>query len=68
MHEVLGDAALYFDPKSLEDMAGAMYKLATTFRLQKELRDKGLKQIKKYSYAKMARATLDCYKRTLEGP
>lgn len=66
MPEILGDAALFFDPKNLENMAQTMYKLATTYRLQKELRDKGFKQIKKYSYTKMARETLDVYKKALD--
>jgi glycosyltransferase involved in cell wall biosynthesis len=65
MPEILGDAALFFNPKNLEDMAQAMYKLATTYRLQKELRDKGFKQIKKYSYTKMVKETLEVYKKTL---
>ena len=65
MPEILGDAALFFNPKNLEDMAQTMYKLATTYRLQKELRDKGFKQIKKYSYTKMVKETLEVYKKAL---
>ncbi|MDD5606011.1 MAG: glycosyltransferase family 1 protein [Patescibacteria group bacterium] len=65
MPEILGDAALFFNPKSLEDIAQAMYKLATTFRLQKELKDKGFQQIKKYSYTKMVKETLNTYRKAL---
>jgi len=65
MPEILGDAALYFDPMNIEDIAQAMYKLATTFRLQKELRDKGFLQVKKYSFARVAKETLAVYHRAL---
>ena len=65
MPEILGDAALYFDPADIEDMAQAMYKLATTFHLKKELRDKGARQVKKYSFARMAKETLAVYHRAL---
>ena len=68
MPEVLGEAALYFDPTNIEDIAQAMYKLATTFRLQKELRDKGFRQAKKYSFARVAKETLAVYRRALTEP
>jgi len=65
MPEVLGDAALFFNPLDIEDIAQAMYQLATTYRIKKELRDKGFKQVKKYSYTKMAHQTLEVYKKAL---
>lgn len=68
MPEVLGNAALFFDPTNIEDMAQAMYKLATTYRIKKELRDKGFEQVKRYSYTRMARQTLEVYKKALATP
>lgn len=65
MPEVLGDAALFFDPTNIEDMAQAMHKLVTTYRTKRELREKGFRQVKKYSYTKMAQQTLAVYKKVL---
>jgi len=60
--EIFGSAVLYFDPENVDDMADKI-KLALE---DKSLRDKlqklGLKQIKKYSWQKMARQTLEAYR------
>ena len=66
MPEVLGDAALYFDPYNIEDMADKMYQLTDSYHLRQQLKAKGLAQVKKYSFAKMAKATLEVYKRVLK--
>ncbi|RLC37645.1 hypothetical protein DRH29_00930 [candidate division Kazan bacterium] len=68
MPEVLGDAAVYFDPTNIKDMADTMYKVASSFTIKKQLKDKGFKQIKKYSYTKMAREILAIYKKVLAEP
>lgn len=65
MPEILGEAALYFNPMDIEDIAQAMYKLATTFRLKKELTEAGFRQAKKYSFARVARETLAVYQKAL---
>ncbi|MFH0905541.1 MAG: glycosyltransferase family 1 protein [bacterium] len=67
MPEVLGDAAQYFDPTNIEDMAYAMSKVASNFTLKQQLRERGFSQVKKYSFAKMARETLRVYERVLAG-
>lgn len=65
MPEVLGAAALYFDPEDIEDMAAKMHEIASSYSLRKSLRDKGFSQVKKYSFSKMARQTLEVYNQTL---
>ncbi|XOV66671.1 MAG: glycosyltransferase family 4 protein [Fluviicola sp.] len=48
--EVAGDAALYCDPFSVDDIAAKMSELATNTSLRKELRDKGLERSKLFSW------------------
>lgn len=67
MPEVLGDAAHYFNPLSVESMARAMSEVAKSFALKRELRLKGLNQVKRYSFDRMAEQTLKVYQAVLEG-
>jgi glycosyltransferase involved in cell wall biosynthesis len=66
MPEVLGDAALYFDPNSIEDMAHAMYTMIFDSQLAKEYTVKGKLQADKYSWEKTANATYDIYKNIVD--
>ena len=66
MPEVLEDAAYYFDPNALGEMAEAIEKVATDNELRKKLIAAGQKQVKKYSWEKMARETLEIYKKSCE--
>jgi len=59
--EVLGNAACYFDPNALGEIAEAVEKVATDNELRKKLIAAGQEQIKKYSWEKMARETLEIY-------
>lgn len=59
--EIYGDAAEYFNPKDVEEMAKAIERVITDQKLAEELRKKGKKQLKKYSWQKMAEETLDIY-------
>ena len=59
--EILGDAALYFPPDDVEAMAAAMGHGYSDERLRAELIAKGREQIKKYSWAAMARSILNLY-------
>ncbi len=65
--EILGDSALYFDPKSPKDIAEKINMILTNERLKKSFMEKGLEQIKKYSWEKMAKETLNVYKEVLIG-
>lgn len=64
--EVYGDAALYFDPLDTNDIARAIDEVLSNKKLRDELVIKGYKQVKKYSWEKMARETLDVYNRALK--
>jgi glycosyltransferase involved in cell wall biosynthesis len=64
--EIAGDAALYFNPYSIEDMRFAIEKVITSPSLQCELINRSKEQIKKYSWKKCAEKTAMIY-RELEG-
>ena len=64
--EVLGEAALYFDPSNSEDMAEQISSILGDKKLRTELISKGTAQVNKYSWLKMAKETLDTYDRALE--
>lgn len=56
--EAGGDAALYVDPTNSEDIAKTMQKVVENKGLQEQLREKGYKQVKKFSWEKTAKETL----------
>ncbi len=64
--EVYGDAALYFDPANTEDMAEKINDVITDKKLREQLIVKGHKQIKKYSWRRMAEETLTIYQSVLK--
>jgi glycosyltransferase involved in cell wall biosynthesis len=59
--EVVGDAALLFDPYNVEEMANAIYRALTDERLRNELRQKGFEHVKQFSWERAARETLAVY-------
>lgn len=59
--EILGDAALYFDPDDIEEMVRIMEQAISDEKLRAEMIQKGYNQIKKYSWATMAKKTLEVY-------
>lgn len=63
--EVLGDAAVYFDPKSIASMSRVMLSVLTDPKLSSKLTNLGYRQVKKYSWKKTAQETLDVYERVL---
>jgi glycosyltransferase involved in cell wall biosynthesis len=63
--EIYGDAAIYFDPKDIKDIANNIDKLLVDDKLRDEMKSKGLEQAKKYSWATMAKETLEIYQRAL---
>jgi len=65
MPEVYGDAAHYFDPRSPKDLAQKVAEVIDNPALKKELIAKGQKQLKKYSWERMAQETLIVYKEAL---
>ncbi len=63
--EILGDAAVYFDPEGMAEMAEIIEKAATDNSLREKLIRAGQEQIKKYSWEKMAKETLEIYENCL---
>lgn len=63
--EILGDAALYFDPQNAEDLAAKLDALLNSPDELKRLRHLGPKQAAKYSWTKMAEETLAVYRKSL---
>ncbi|MFN3301584.1 MAG: glycosyltransferase family 4 protein [Patescibacteria group bacterium] len=60
--EIFGQAAYYFNPYSVDELTKAIFKLATDENIKKDLKEKGLEQVKKYSWEKMAKEVLEIYK------
>jgi len=52
--EVCGDAALYFDPTSAQDVADKLRQLAISHSLQDDLREKGLARAQQFTWKKTA--------------
>jgi glycosyltransferase involved in cell wall biosynthesis len=59
--EISGDAALLFDPLSVDDMAAALRKGLLDADLRSRLVTKGLENAHSFSWDKTARETLDIY-------
>lgn len=62
--EILGRAALYFDPENTEEMAEKIKQVLKSQKLQDKLIDHGFKRIQKYQWSKMAQETLRIYNDT----
>lgn len=60
--EVAGEAALYFDPESAEEMSVAMERLLTDSNLRERLAKKGRERARQFSWEACARTTLAALK------
>jgi glycosyltransferase involved in cell wall biosynthesis len=65
MPEILGDAALYFDPEKRGDIKNKMETVRRDGELRKKMIRKGYEQAKKYSWWECARETLEVYRKTI---
>lgn len=63
--EVVGDAAIQFDPYQVESIAEAMVTVAANPALQAHLRQRGRIRLQNFSWDKCAQETLNVYKRVL---
>lgn len=63
--EVYGNAAHYFDPLDVNDMARAITEVLQDAQLRHTLVQRGYEQSKKYSWQRMAEQTLAVYKQAL---
>ncbi len=59
--EVLGEAALYFDPENYEQMADVIYKGLTDENIRFELRQNAVENLKRFDWNFLAKQTLMCY-------
>ncbi|MDI6778165.1 MAG: glycosyltransferase family 1 protein [Patescibacteria group bacterium] len=59
--EILGEAAVYFDPEGMANMAETIERVIADGEIRKEIVAKGKEQIRKYGWEKMARETLEIY-------
>lgn len=66
MPEILGDAALYFDPRNTDDIAAKIEELLGDEQLRASLIAKGKQQVVKYSWQKTAEQTLAVYRKALD--
>ncbi|MDD4901034.1 MAG: glycosyltransferase family 1 protein [Patescibacteria group bacterium] len=60
--EILGQAAIYFNPESEKEMREKIELVINDQNLRQELKGRGLEQIKKYSWGECAEKTLQAYK------
>jgi glycosyltransferase involved in cell wall biosynthesis len=63
--EVGGEAACYFDPLDVDEMAAVIRRVWTDADLQVEMRARGLVQAAKFSWERAAQETMTVYERTL---
>ncbi len=63
--EVAGDAALYFDPTSPEELVTQIERILACSELRASLRSKGIQQAKKFTWRQSARQHIDLYNRLL---
>jgi glycosyltransferase involved in cell wall biosynthesis len=63
--EVAGDAALTFDPRDEAAIAAALQRLLADRALAEELRERGLRRAREFTWARTARLTLASYARAL---
>ncbi len=64
-HEINQDAAVYFDQTNPEKIAHAIIKLVTDKKLLAQKSILGYEQVKKYSWEKMTRETVETYHQVL---
>lgn len=64
--EIAGDAAVYFDPYSVKDIANAIEKIIYSPSKTNELIGKGIERLKLFSWEKAAAETEETYKKTLQ--
>lgn len=64
--EVCGDAALYFDPLNVEDIAAKLVEIASNSGMRRELREKGLARSRFFSWSTCARTTAEALQTVLD--
>jgi len=65
MPEVLGDAALFFNPYNVEEMSLAIKKMLKDENLRDKFRQKGLQRAKRFTFEKMTNRILNVFESVL---
>ncbi|MFQ5855134.1 MAG: glycosyltransferase family 4 protein [Anaerolineae bacterium] len=63
--EIGGDAACYFDPMNVDDMTATLGQVLADEEMRAEMREAGLEQAAKFSWARAARETMAVYEQVL---
>jgi glycosyltransferase involved in cell wall biosynthesis len=63
--EVCGDAALYFDPLQVEDMADKLVMIASDNELCQQFKEKGLKRSKLFTWESCSKTTAEALRASL---
>jgi len=63
--EVVGDAGILFDPADDEDLARLLVRVLGDNTLRNELRERGFRQVRKFTWEKTARGILDSCEKAL---
>jgi glycosyltransferase involved in cell wall biosynthesis len=63
--EVGGDAAVYFDPRSMDEIRTSVEKVVTSPNLRMELAEKGRERLEEFSWERCASETCKVYERTV---
>lgn len=63
--EIYGNAALYFDPENIDDIAERIEALLVSPATKEMLKNLGYEKVKQYSWKKMARETQAIYEKVL---
>jgi glycosyltransferase involved in cell wall biosynthesis len=61
--EDAGDSALFFNPTSVEEIAGAIYQMATNAKLRETLRERGTDRIKQFTWERTAKTYRALYRK-----
>jgi glycosyltransferase involved in cell wall biosynthesis len=61
--EVVGDAAIMVPPQDAQGLADALYEVLTEQKLRDELRRKGLRRVRRFTWERRARQTVAVYRK-----
>ena len=65
--EVAGEAAFYVDAEDSDSISNGIKKVIGSEKLQRELSEKGLKQVAKFNWKKTAEQTMSIYRSLVNG-
>lgn len=63
--EILGDSAIYFDPKNAHNIAKVISQVMADKKLQEKMTKKGYMRVKKYNWKHTAKITIGVYEKIL---